>query len=52
MGQAECVPDRSFSISQVQETSENTMNLKAGGKKFSMTKPLNIRQRDQLRLKR
>ena len=52
MGQAECVPDRSFSISQVQETSVNMMNLKAGKKKFSVTKPLNIRQRDQLRLKR
>lgn len=49
MGQAERVPDRSFSISQVQETSENMMNLK---KQFSMTKPLNIRQGDQLRLKR
>lgn len=50
-GQIERVPDRRLNIGQMPETSENMMSLKTE-KKFSMTESLNIRQRDQLRLKR
>lgn len=51
MGQIECVPDRRINIGQMPETCEKRMSLKTE-KKLRLTESLNIRQRDQLRLKR